>query len=306
MSRWLLVLACVVGWPLLAFAAEIGTPTSESHINGRTTRIVQFCQDTGANGSCDSGTNPAPDGNWSKAMDCRGAKYVSAHLGQGAAVTGATTAAIYSCRTGYTSSASPAHASNDDYCTELTGINATGATTCQSEDPTTYARVAATDRCVILESFSDAGNETGGGPVNFADQRGCTDTLIAIEHAQTNCITPNDIKILESSSGAAAIPTVYATLTTLTGVIDPLIQQYSFGRTPKGALVTSHTASADADCTEVHITATLKCPFGQPDVLSDVAPDMSITPEGGAQQLVALFDCWGNCEAGFLDLTCLN
>lgn len=302
----LLLIACFVCWPLSAYAAEIGTPTSESHVNGRTSRVVQFCQDTGANGSCDSGTNPAPSGNWSKTVSCQGARQVSAHLGQGASVTGATTAAIYSCRTGYTSTLSPAHATNAQYCSELTGVMPAGATSCQTEDPAIYLRVAATDRCVILESFSDAGNETGGGPIYFADQRGCTDFLVSIEHAQTNCITPTDIKVLESSSGTAALPTVHSTIGTLTGVIDPLVATINFGRTPKGAISTTHTASADADCTEVHIAATLKCPNGPPDVLSDVIPDFSVEPLGGAQNIVALFACTGNCEAGFLDVTCLQ
>jgi hypothetical protein len=298
-------LALVVLCALPASAAEFGAPTQEAHKNGRTSRVVSFCQDTGANGSCDSGTLP-PSGNWTKPMDCRGSRSISAHLGQGASVTGATTAAIYSCRTGYSSSASPAHASNAPYCSELTGIMPAGATSCASEDPVIYARVAGTDRCVILESFSDAGNETGGGPIYFADQRGCTDFVVSIEHAATDCITPNDIKVLESSSGTAALPTVHSTIGTLTGVIDPLVATINFGRTPKGALSTTHTASADAQCTEVHVTATLKCPNGPPDVLSDVVPDMSLTPDSSVQQLVALFACTGNCEAGFLDLTCLE
>ena len=133
---------------------------------------------------------------------------------------------------------------------------------CYTADGLFYNKVSTTSVCKKLcDPISDAGNELSCGPIYFSDQHGATDFICRIAKAQTNCITPADIVIWESESSATAIPTVWSKVCTLTGVIDPLVQSCRFGRPPLGAVMSTQSASADADCTDVEVVCTLIRPL---------------------------------------------
>lgn len=131
---------------------------------------------------------------------------------------------------------------------------------CVVADPTHYNAVATTDKCwMICDGISQGVPSTSCGPLTkLKDQHGVTDFIVSIEKAQTNCITSTDFAIQESNSSVAGVPNVWTTVATLTGVLDPLISSYAFGRAPKGAVRVTYTALADTDCTDVDITGTAK------------------------------------------------
>lgn len=136
--------------------------------------------------------------------------------------------------------------------TLATGAWAAPGDFCSTVDSATYG-VDSTRHCVLLaDGISDAGNETEGKPttaINFQPFDYCT---FSISKAQTSC-EPGSIFIEESTAFASASPVVWSTITTLTGVVSPLVSSVTLMRRPRTWVRARLAAITDADCTDVDV-----------------------------------------------------
>lgn len=106
--------------------------------DGFITQATTCCQDTGADGTCDSGsgncTTAPATGHWTKPYNCRGKQHGFAELGQGAAVAGNTNVQVFNCRPGYDKTLGPQHANNARYCQDFTARFGSGLLTDTARD----------------------------------------------------------------------------------------------------------------------------------------------------------------------------
>lgn len=130
-----------------------------------------------------------------------------------------------------------------------------------------YTVTKGEDVWILCDGVSNAGAETACQPAAPIDLSDCEKATIEIGKVTEDpgaCVT-GIFQIYHSNSATIGEPNVWHHIGDLTGIVSPLISEYTLPRRTKSNLrivigAGTGTAMADADCDEVDITLTCERP----------------------------------------------